>query len=298
MASSLGRLAASAVALAAFAASSRALAGDHHRRTQVLVPVQTQAVFTGQAPVQYVASAPVQYVASAPTQYTASAPVQYVASAPVQYTASAPVQYTASAPVQYTASAPVQYPQGTVASAPATTYTIVQSAASSVGAAPVGAAPDDGTPRLSEPIQHALLADLIAAYHSSESGTTRIEKIEFIRNQAREKYLQLLGDEGDGELNGSERNLVNVLVDRAISNPAPGRAYSSIADSPYADGQQARHVGGYGGPTQVVATGYYQPPVQYVVAPAPAPAPAPASYTLVPVYRSHPAHSHGLFHKN
>jgi hypothetical protein len=166
--------------------------------------VYATPVAPAQAPVAYTAQAPVAYTAQAPVAYTAQAPVAYTAQAPVAYTAQAPVAYTAQAPVAYTAQAPVAY----TAAAPATT----------TAAAPATAnAPTEQGVRISYAIRNALFAELVAYYHSEDSGDTRSEKIRAVRERAREEYEAILEGEDNPELNPSERQDLNTLVDWVIS---------------------------------------------------------------------------------
>ena len=261
----------------ALSMTSQAIAGGHHRQTQVLVPVQGQPVYAAQAPVTY---------AQAPVNYTAQAPVTY-AQSPVNYTAQAPVTY-AQAPVTYAAQAPVTYAQSPVSytgQAPATAYAPanVTYVSSTVGAAPTGSAPGEDQVRLSQPIRRALLAELIADYHGTENGDTQVEKITYIQEEARARYIDLLGDESDGELNLGEQDDVRALVDEVLTAPTR-RRYESSATA---------QRNGY--PANSPYPGYYP-----VAVPVPVATYAPAPVTLVPVYRVQPApshpHSHHLFH--
>jgi hypothetical protein len=219
-----------------------ARAGDHHKQYVYLQPAQAPVVMAPQV------------------TYTAQAPVAYTAQAPMAYTAQAPVAYTAQAPVAYTAQAPMA-------------YTMAASSTMAVGAAPVGAAPDETNRiRLSTAIRHALFADLVALYHSQESGTARLDKIEAVRDRAREGYERFISD----SLNPAEEEDLDRIVEAVITQ-------------------------GYGGGSE----GYppFQAPAgvgyQYRSQPYPAPtvflAPAPRPTVLVPVVRAHPRHGHHLF---
>ena len=110
--------------------------------------------------------------------------------------AQAPVAYTAQAPVAYTAAAPAT----TTAAAPATAN-----------------APTEQGVRISYAIRNALFAELVAYYHSEDSGDTRSEKIRAVRERAREEYEAILEGEDNPELNPSERQDLNTLVDWVIS---------------------------------------------------------------------------------
>lgn len=173
--------------------------------------VYATPVVQGQAPVVYAAQAPVAY-AQAPVAYYAQAPVAY-AQAPVTY-AQAPAAY-AQAPVAY-AQAPTAYAIST-ASAPA--------ANAMTGSAPATAsAPSNEGIRISHTVRNAIFADLVKYYHSEDSGETRSEKIRAVRDRAREEFEALLEGEDNPELNSSERQDLNTLVDWVIAGgPATGQ---------------------------------------------------------------------------
>jgi hypothetical protein len=155
------------------------------------------------------AQAPMVYAAQAPVAYTAQAPVAYTAQAPVAYTAQAPVAYYSQAPAPYAAQAPATYMMPTAAAPAGSAMT---------GAAPTTAsAPTEQGIRISQTVRNALFADLVAYYHSEDSGTTRVEKIRAVRERAREEFEALLEGEDNPELNGGERQDLNTLVDWVIS---------------------------------------------------------------------------------
>jgi hypothetical protein len=205
------------------------------------------------------AQAPVTYTVQAPVAYTAQAPVAYTAQAPVAYTAQAPVMYTAQAPVAYTAQAPTMYAT-TTAAAPATT-----AAAPATAAAPnTGGAPTEQGVRISLTVRNAIYADLVALYHSQDSGDTRVEKIRAVKDRAREEYEAILEGEDNPELNASERQDLTTLVDWVISGGAASqRTYypqlappGPVANAPgsgYGPGQA------YGYPTMVAPPTLYVP---------------------------------------
>jgi hypothetical protein len=175
--------------------------------------------------------------AQAPAVYAAQAPVAYTAQAPVAYTAQAPVAYTAQAPVAYTAQAPTTYAIST-ASAPVAT-----------GAAPTTAsAPSEGGIRISNTVRNALFADLVAYYHSEDSGDTRADKIIAVRTRAREQFEALLEGEDNPELNSSERQDLNTLVDWVIAGgPSSGQRTYYPPLSPPGPAAGAPPGVGYGG---------------------------------------------------
>ncbi len=134
------------------------------------------------------------------------------------YTAQAPVAYTAQAPVAYTAQVP-------------STYTLTAGAApvgnTTTGAAPiVGNSPGAAGVRISNAVRNALYADLVAYYHSDESGTTRLDKMRAVRDRAREEFEATLEGEDDPELNDAEKQDLRTLVDWVISGGAPGSQHT------------------------------------------------------------------------
>jgi hypothetical protein len=144
-----------------------------------------------------------------------------VAQAPATYTAQAPVVYTAQAPVMYTAQAPTTYTM--VAAAPvATAAAPVSTAGAPVTAAAPGTAgaPSEQGIRISHAARMALYSDLVAFYHSEDSGDTRVEKIRAVRERARDEFSALLEGEDDPDPNSSERQDLNTLVDWVISGGA------------------------------------------------------------------------------
>jgi hypothetical protein len=173
--------------------------------------VYATPVVQGQALVVYAAQTPVAY-AQAPVAYYAQAPAAY-AQAPVAY-AQAPAAY-AQAPVAY-AQAPTPYAIST-ASAPG--------ASLMTGSAPgTASAPSEQGIRISHTVRNAIFADLVKYYHSEDSGETRSEKIRAVRDRAREEYEALLEGEDNQELNSSERQDLNTLVDWVIAGgPATGQ---------------------------------------------------------------------------
>ena len=166
-----------------------------------------------------------QQVVYATPVVPAQAPVVYAAQAPVAYAArrrspmprhpsptpQAPVAYAAQAPVAYAAQAPTTYPIST-ASAPTT------------GAAPgTAAAPTEQGIRISNTVRNAFFADLVAYYHSEDSGDTRREDHRRPRPR-REEFEALLDGEDNPELNSGERQDLNTLVNWVIAGgPSNGQ---------------------------------------------------------------------------
>ena len=238
----------------------------HHKQQAVLMAPVAQA----QAPVVY-AQAPTTY-AQAPTTY-AQAPTTY-AQAPTTY-AQAPVNY-----VTTTAAAP---------------YSAATGSAPTVGGAPsLGGAPVGEGNRVSEAIRNAVYADLVAFYHSEESGTTRLEKIGALRDRAREAYDTVLADEDDPELTTTERNDMRLLVDWVISG-GPGAAertyYPPLAPPPANHGQSVgnygQSAGNYGYSGGNYGVGQAGPTILLA---------SPPPTLLVPVV-AYPYKHHHLFHK-
>jgi hypothetical protein len=139
-----------------------------------------------------------------------------------------------------------------------------------------GNAPSEGGIRISLPVRNALFADLVAYYHSADSGDTRLDKIKAVRDRAREEYAALLEGEDNEELNSSEQQDLRTLIDWVISGgtAAAQRTYYPPLAAP-----------GYGGGAP--GPGYFAPGgVAYQ-----------ATTLWVPVIVQPQHHLHHLFHK-
>jgi hypothetical protein len=87
-----------------------------------------------------------------------------------------------------------------------------------IGAAPaVAGAPTTPGIRISTAVRNALFADLVAYYHSDDSGTTRLDKIRAVRDRARDQYGSLLEGEEDTDLNASEQQDLRTIIDWVIA---------------------------------------------------------------------------------
>ena len=187
----------------------RAFAGWPLHKQQV---VYATPVVPAQAPVVYAAQAPVAVHRQAPVAYAwQAAGTRRLRQAPP--CTPRPRPYAAQAPVAYAAQAP-------------TTYAISTAAAAGRRRAAPGTAdaPTEQGIRISHTVRNALFADLVAYYHSEDSGDTRAEKIVAVRDRAREEFEALLEGEDNPELNSSERQDLNTLVDWVIAGgPSTGQ---------------------------------------------------------------------------
>lgn len=75
---------------------------------------------------------------------------------------------------------------------------------------------------MSTAVRNALFADLVAFYHSADSGDTRLEKIRALRERAEEAYKDLLEGEDDPELNARERDDLKTIIDWVITGGTAG----------------------------------------------------------------------------
>ncbi len=234
------------------------LAGGHN---QVYVPVAAQGGYA--APVSY---APVAgwatYAAPMPTMY-APVPAGYYQQAP---TPNYLVPQTYQAPAAVTAQAPIvnyPYPQQ-VQQSPAVLMSSPTTSTAATGMAPTSVTGNLDT--ISSPaVRTELIMGLLEFYKKSDTGSSRLDKLQELRREARERYQNLLQKDDAAEEVAPNAKDVDAIVERVLEQ-ASAETGSGNGNPYLYDYLRPPHSGGWGGygqpsPAFAPAPIYYQQPV-------------------------------------